>query len=229
MNGRAKKFVLDSSSIITISDNCLIKVLKNLSEREGIEFIIPESVYAESVANPLRIDRFELNALRIRDAVEEGYIRVERSTPGMRARLQRLRENAYGLCEFNGGSMMLLHLGEMEALALMKETGAEALVIDERTTRMLIEEPQNMLKFLRKRHGGGIMFNVAKLKGIREEYWDTKIFRSTELIALAYEDGSLEPELRKSGESLKAALFAAKYAGCAVSSDEIKGYLQKVR
>ena len=225
-----KTFVLDSSSIITISDNCLIKIFKNISEREGIDFCIPESVYAESVLRPLKINRYELNAMRIRDAVAEGYIKVVETTPGMARRLARLEEAAAGLCTFNGEKMPLLQAGEMETLALIKEIGADALVIDERTTRMVLEEPQNMFGFLKNRHPGGkIVLSEGRLREIREEYYDTKIFRSTELIALAYEDGSFGSELRTSKESLEAALYAAKYSGCAVSSDEIIAYLKMVK
>ena len=224
-----KKIVLDSSTIITISDNCMIKILKALSEREGISFLIPESVYRESVETPLRIRRFELNAIRIRDAVLEGYLTLVKSGPEVRSRLQGLQENADRLCTADGQRMRLLHIGEMETLALAKEINADALGIDERTTRMLVEEPENMLAFLRKRHSGKILMDHGAVEEFRRVYGNTKIFRSTEIIALAYEDGSFEGELSSTKQSLEAALFAAKYAGCAVSTDEIKSYMGAVR
>src|SRR3989344_88064 len=220
--GAPKKFVLDSSTIITISDNCLIRVMKNLAQKENISFIIPQSVYTESVETPIRIRKYELNAIRIRDAVDEGYIRVQKSTPQLRARLERLQSLADNLCTFNGERMRLLQLGEMETLALMREINADALGIDERTTRMLIEEPRNLLGFLRKRHEGKILLNDSALSEFAREYGNIKIVRSAELIALAYEDGSFGQELHTSKQALEAALFAAKYGGGAGSADGIK-------
>ncbi|HLC93043.1 MAG TPA: hypothetical protein VJH23_05035 [archaeon] len=224
-----KKIVLDSSTLITISDNCMMKVMKALSERENISFIIPESVYAESVQTPMKIRRFGLNAIRIRDAVEEGYVKIAKATPQTRQRLERLEQISQNLCTFNGEKMILLHLGEMETLALHREIGADALAIDERTTRMLIEEPEGLLSFLRKRHHGKIIMNTAQLGEFRREYGGIKIIRSTELISLAYSDGSFAEEIHATKQALEAALFAAKFGGCAVSFEEIKSYMGKIR
>ena len=226
---RQKKIVLDSSTLITISDNCMIKIMKALAEKENISFIIPESVYAESVETPMKIRKFELNAIRIRDAVQDGYVKVANTTLGIRQRMERLKEISVGICTFNGEAMVLLHRGEMETLALFKEIGADALAIDERTTRMLVEEPEKMLAFLQKRHSGKITMNSSELGKFRLDYGGIKIIRSTEIISLAYADGSFSGEISQSKQALEAALFAAKFGGCAVSSDEINDYLREIR
>src|SRR3989338_2977355 len=87
---QGNKIVVDSSSLITIYDSCIMKIVKNVSEREKISFIIPESVYVESVENPLHIKKYELNAIRIRDAVDEGYLKVAKSTQATREWMERL-------------------------------------------------------------------------------------------------------------------------------------------
>ncbi len=223
-----KKIVLDSSSLISISDNCFIKVMKHLAQKENISFIIPESVYMESVQTPARIKRFELNAIRIRDAVEEGYIKVMKTTPAMRQRMERLERETFDLCECDGEKVRLLHLGESETLALIKEINADVLAIDERTTRMLIEEPQNIVPFLQRRHEGRVSINRAALDSFRAEYGGIKIVRSVELIALSYDDGTFGEEIHRTRQALEAALYAVKFAGCAVSFNEIGNYLRKV-
>ncbi|MBI4210823.1 MAG: hypothetical protein HY544_04940 [Candidatus Diapherotrites archaeon] len=225
---RGKKFVLDSSSVITISDNCLIKVMRHLSDAEKISFMIPESVYEESVERPLRIKRFELNAIRIRDAVNEGYISVSRTTPGVKRRLAELDAITRSLCTVNGKPTQIVQLGESETLALVKETGADCLVIDERTTRMLVEDPEDLFAFLQRRLEGKVTINPGAVKRFRQLYGDVKIVRSVELIALAYEDGSLDSEVSRSRQALEAALYAAKFAGCAVSFDEIQRYMREM-
>ncbi|HLC79755.1 MAG TPA: hypothetical protein VJG83_05035 [archaeon] len=223
-----KKFILDSSSIITISDNCFIKVLKHLAQKENITFIIPESVYKESVLTPLNIKRFELSAIRIQDAVTDGYIQVAKTTESVKGKMQRIEAITDRLCSFEGSPLRVVHRGETETLALLKELGAQMLVIDERTTRMLIEEPSNIIRFLQKKYPG-INVNKQAINEFRNEYGDIKVCRSVELIALAHENGTLEREIHKSNRSLEACLYAAKFAGCAVSFDEISKYMKRVK
>ncbi|HIH09207.1 MAG TPA: hypothetical protein HA254_00900 [Candidatus Diapherotrites archaeon] len=228
-NDGKKSFVLDSSSIITIADNCFIRVLRHLSEKEGIEFIIPASVYAESVTTPLAIKRFEFSAVRIRDAVEDGYIRVAGTTPALEGRINEIESHTRDLCSCSGRRIILLQRGEIETLALLKELGSDVLVIDERTTRMLLEEPSALGNFLRKRHRCDVKLDRDSLSYFRRGFGNIKVFRSVELISLAYEDGSFEKEVHKSRQALEAALYAAKFAGCSVSFEEIKKFVSRVR
>ena len=51
--GLMKKLVFDSSSLISISEKCFMNILGELAENENVEFLIPESVYFESVSIPL--------------------------------------------------------------------------------------------------------------------------------------------------------------------------------
>lgn len=233
MNGNngagGKKIVVDSSSIITISGNCIMKVMKHVAEKEKIGFVIPESVYIESVENPLHIHKYELNAIRIRDAVEEGYLRVAKSTPATMEMMNKISRVTAKLIGANGRELRLLQWGESETLALMHELNSNILMIDERTTRMLIENPQGLTKYLSKKHDCSVQLDPEKMGWFSALFKDTKVMRSVELIALAYEDGAMDMELHKSKQALEAALYAAKFAGCAVSENEIMEYLRTVR
>jgi predicted nucleic acid-binding protein len=223
-----KTIIVDSSSLITISDNCLIKIIKNLSEMKKLNFTIPESVYEESVINPLKIKQYELNAIRIKDAVEEGYIKVKKSTSEIKSLMQYINNISSEICLANGKPLKLIQKGETEALALAKSSGAKIVMVDERTTRMLVEEPFNMHDFLEKRHHKQITINPQAAREFTAMFSGLKIIRSVELIAFAYECGAMESEVKKSKEALEASLWAAKYAGCAVSETEIKSYLNEV-
>lgn len=224
-----KKIVVDSSSLITLSSNCLLKTLKGLKEKENISFIIPESVYRESVETPLKIKRFEFNAIKIRNAVTKGILEIVKTTPEIKRTMNELSSVTANLCSADGRLLTLINKGEAETLALMKETDARILLIDERTTRMLIEEPQNVMNFLEKRHRCSITFHKGKLDLFKNFFEEIQVIRSVELIALAYDDGSFEMEMEKSKEALEAALFAAKYSGCAVSANEILDYMKTVK
>jgi len=223
------QIVVDSSSLITLSGNCFIKLLKHLTEQEKISFLMPESVYYESVQKPIKIKRFELNAVRIRDIVEEGYLKLIRTTPNIKKTMEELSTVSANIYNVKGKNFRLIDLGEAETLALMKEINSELLLIDERTTRMLIEEPQNVLEFLQRRHRCNVEFDNDSIQKFSNLFGKIKIIRSTELIALSYENGCFAKEMHRTKQALEAALYAAKFAGCAVSFEEIKSFLKNVR
>ena len=211
-----------------MSDSCFIALFKHLKEREKVSFIIPESVYYESVERPLKIKRFELNAVRIKNAVENGFLEIAKTTPEIKNMMNELSTITADLCRADGKKITLINKGEAETLALMKEINSKILLIDERTTRMIIEEPQNLMSFLQHRHKCKITINNGRMDEFKSFFTNINVIRSVELIALAYDDGAFEMQMKKSKQALEAALFAAKYAGCAVSAKEIKDYLQGI-
>ena len=68
---RMEKIICDASSLISLSENCLLGILPKL----GAEFVIPMGVKKELVDKPLKVDEFQLKALRLRKAIETGYMR----------------------------------------------------------------------------------------------------------------------------------------------------------
>ena len=62
------------------------------------------------------------------------------------------------------GYLNLLQEGEMEALALVIEIKADALLVDERTTRVIIENPKNLMKLLSKKLHTSVSINKENLK-----------------------------------------------------------------
>jgi predicted nucleic acid-binding protein len=218
------RVVFDSSSLISVSQSCLVNVLGSLKEKLGAEFIIPEAVYREAVERPISIKRFELNAIRIKKGVEEGWFSVKGvKDEQLMGEIDGLANSCFSV---RGRPVRLLQLGEVEALALIKELGADALVIDERTTRMLIENPKQLKKIMEARRRKNVRVEERQAKDFGKMFEGTAIARSIELVALSHEFGLLEQELPKGRQSLEAALFALKYSGCAVSSREINLFLQ---
>ena len=127
------------------------------------------------------------------------------------------------------GPVTLLQRGEAEALALAKIYEAKALFIDERTTRSLIENPLRLKKVLEKRQAQEIRMNERNLAAFRDMFPDLKMFRSADVIALAFEQGLFNHELSPTIVELEAALWATKFSGCAVSEVEINEYVQKYK
>ena len=224
-----KKVVFDSSTLISLSDRCLINIIGRMAVSEGVEFVIPESVLEESVLYPLKIKKFELDAVRINNAIAHKWITVAKSTKTTRNNVQRIENIVNDICIAENRPMKIVHRGEIETIAIAKELGADAIAMDERTTRMLLEEPSALKEVLQHRLHRKIMLNNRAIAEFREFSGMVPIIRSVGLIALSYEKNYFGDDLPRNRTALEAALFAAKLSGCAVSTDEIRGYLRSVR
>ena len=222
------KAVMDSSSIISISDTCLIEILGKLKDSAGIEFIIPASVERESVLRPLNIKRFELKAIRIKRAIAEGWIEVHSLGSEGNKLTDEIEHLANHSFYHKGRPVKLIHKGEAETLALAKVLDAQTLVIDERTARALVENPSRIKSVMERRREMEIEVDRKNISHLRSLFPELNIVRSAELIALAYEKGLLNGKPTPSKNMLEAALYAVKYAGCAVSSLEIEKFLKGI-
>jgi len=221
------KLVMDSSSLISISSTCLIELLEGL-KKEGMRFIIPVGVERETVLRPLNIKRFELNAIRIKKAISEGWVEVFNLGQDAKKITQELETLANHSFYHHGKPIKLIHAGEAESLALAKVLDAGILVVDERTTRTLLENPFHIKNIMERRYKIKIKTNRKNINEFKEYFPKLDVVRSTELIALAHEKGLLQEELTASKNSIEAALYALKYSGCAISSLEIEKFLKGI-
>ena len=89
------------------------------------------------------------------------------------------------------------------------------IVIDERTTRMLCENPENLRKLLQKK----LHTSVTANKDNYSYFKNFKIIRSTELAYIAYKKKLFN---LKSSDILEAMLYGLKYNGCSISEEEVK-------
>ena len=223
------RVILDSSSLIALSSSCLFNAMHKLKEKNNLDFVISEKVKNESVDRPLSINRFELNALRIREAIRRNTISVIKSSKDLDLMMKQIQDAASKIyVSEQSGPLILMHAGELEALALVKYLNAKLLAIDERITRFFVENPEELKNLLTTRRNEDIKYNAESYNLFAELLPKMTIIRSSELIALAYEQGFLETELGKGNETLKAALFALKNSGCALSGYEIKSFVDKL-
>ena len=86
--------VMDSSTLISISSNCFMNIFKRYCRKNNIKPIITPAVYSESISRPWHIKRFELNAVRIKDAVDSGVIAVAVIDKQITSESQRLMDLA---------------------------------------------------------------------------------------------------------------------------------------
>lgn len=216
--------VADSSSIISLAINCLSPVLNSL----GVKIAVTKGVYDEIITHPIHMKRFALESMRIKRLFSEGVISVRDADPKITG---EILDRANSIFELSNHYLRIIHKGEAEAISLLKEINANALLIDERTMRLLIENPEQLRDVLSRQNNQNISINHRNLELFSSIIPDVSIIRSAEIAAIAYEKGILNNYIGSNGKDvLEATLYALKFSGCAISWQEIDEYLnlQKV-
>lgn len=227
-----KVLFFDAGPIITLVMSRLSWILPPLKKQFGGKFYLTPSVKYELVDRPLKIKRFEFEAIQVMKMIREGTFEVYDNIPQQKInQLENLANNAF---KIKKKSMDVVQSGELESVASALQAGAAGVVIDERTLRLFIESGKEMESLLEHRFHKNVVANHQKIREFSEQLKGIKIIRSIELVAVAYRMGLLKdyiPPL-KGGEGLllDALLWATKTNGCAVTEQgisEIKQMLLK--
>lgn len=217
-----KLLIFDSSSLITLTMNGLLQLLVDLKKQFNGKFIITNSVKFETIDRPSSIKRFELGALEIKNLLDNKVLEMP-SSIGIND--NEIKEKTREIINKSNNSflarnefMHIIDLGEASCLALSllaKEKGMESvIVIDERTTRMLGEKPENLRKLFESK-----LHTKVQLKGDFSFLKEAKFIRSTELVYVAYKKNLVN---LKNGNVLDALLYATKFKGASISRNEIE-------
>jgi predicted nucleic acid-binding protein len=214
----AKRIVCDSSSIISMAVNCMCSFIGEL----GADLMVNKEVYDEIVSRPSGSKRYALESIRIKKLFNEGVIKVREANPRLTDEIIDVSNSIYSVKK---QYIKLIHRGEAGALALARDVGADGFMIDERTMRMIIEDPEMLSSVLSSQINQKVAINYRNLEIFRELVPPVKIIRSSEVAAVAYEKGVLGRNLGDSRkEAFLAVLYALKFSGCAISWGEIEEY-----
>jgi len=218
-----KTIIFDSSSLISLSMNGLYEELKKLKKIFNGKFLVTKEVKVEIIDRPLNIKSFELEALKLKELLDEKILEMpsalginENEITEETKKMINIANNTF----FEGGKQIhLIDAGEASCLALSRILNTKninnVISIDERTTRMLVEKPKNLEKLLSKKLHSKINFRKENLEYFR----GFRIIRSAELVYVAYKKSLVELKDRKN--VLDALLWAVKFKGCAISTEEI--------
>lgn len=220
--------IFDSSTLISLSEKCFLRLLMHVQEHSDCRFLLSQSVWEESVETPNRIHRFELNAERIREAVETGWMEIVHPTAETQKWAVQIEEWANHSFFIGKKPLAILQAGEIETMALYLSLQADAMAIDERTCRMLVEEPLRLQNHIGSKYDKKITANQAAIAKLQSKFKSALIVRSCDLLAWTYSHGLFGYELAQNPATLEASLFAVKIAGCAVSSQEILDYINRL-
>lgn len=220
---KMKNLIFDSGPLINFSMNDILDLLVKLKKEFKGDFLITKEVKQEIIDYPLTIKRFELGALRLKELFDKGIIKhadiTEQEVDILRKKRDEIMHIANSTFKTKDRDIHLIDKGESAALALLQileQKGQESvLVIDERTMRMLCENPENLRKLLQKKLH-------TQIKSNRENYSffeNFKIIRSTELAYIANKKKLFD---LKDQRVLEAMLYGLKFKGCSISEEEIE-------
>lgn len=203
--------------------NGLLDILVDLKKSFEGKFLITEAVKYEVVDRPLLIPRFELGAIRVQNLIDEGILELPASLDldpeTINRETSRLMNIANHYIKSKDTWINIISEGETSCLALSNELTKigvlNIIAIDERTTRILAERPDNLRKIISDKLHTNVKLYLSNL----DEFKNFKFIRSTELVYAAYKKNLLKLNGKK---ALEAALYATKFKGSSVSFEEIE-------
>jgi len=219
-----KAIIFDASTLITLAMNGLLPEFKELKKIFKGKFIITEDVKREIIDKPITIKRFELEALKLKQLLDDKILEMPSSLKISANEISKktieLIKIANSTFKGRGKDIKLIDSGEPSCLALSRILDEKkiknAIAVDERTTRMLGEKPENLERLLQKKLHTKVSFNKENFKFFK----GFKFIRSSELVYIMYKKKLTR--LKNGNILLDALLYAVKFKGCAISGDEIR-------
>ncbi len=227
---KTKDLVCDTSSFISLTSSCLLEIIYFLTEKCKVRFIIPPGVEDEAILYPMSkgIKKYLFSAIRIKDAINDGVIiRTEEERTVLEAEL--IMKLANNLFYMRGKPITLIQRGESEMLALALELDVKNILVDERTTRLLIEAPFKLKDHMEEEFGVNVMVNRHNMEELSKRIGNMSVIRSSELVILAYEYGFFDKYQNMEKTALEAALYRIKFSGCSIGFGEIEQCLSQVK
>lgn len=214
-----KYIIFDAGPLINFSMNGVIHLLGALKNEFPGKFLFTEEIKREVIDYPEKIKRFELEALQLEDLFKKGVIELPefgRKQAEFKKLTKEIMKIANSTFYTKKENINLIHEGEASSLALSKMLKEpNVIAVDERTTRMLCENPENLRKLLEKKLHVPIQANRKNY----DFFKNFKIIRSTELVYIISKKKLFDLDGPK---TLDAMLWGMKYKGCSISEQEIE-------
>ncbi len=223
---KEKAVLCDSSVLISLMDSCFGDMFSLIEKKTGVYFYITPGVKLEIVSHPLSIQMkaYELSALRMKALIDKNVLEeINADTEELTKKLMQIGNNIFYA---RGKPIHLIDLGETDIIATASLLNIKTLLIDERTTRMLIEAPFQLKAHLEDELRTSVYVNQENFREFQKFVEDMHVIRSVELLGIAYKLGYFESFGKDKKKAIEAALYKAKYSGSAVRFDEIEAYVK---
>ncbi len=208
----------DSSSLIALTDAGLLGALIALKQKMKGQLLITQGIIDESITYPITVPKYSFSAVRIQRALDTGVFTVISFKQQTVDRILYLTNNLF----YTNKPFHLVDKGEAEILAAAVDNDLKTLVMDERTTRTIMEAPMETKKHLENEFRIKLNVNTKLLNEFQSLTQNIHVIRSSEIVALAYEAKYFKKFKDLEQKAYESALYAIKFNGCAVGFDEIK-------
>lgn len=223
-----KVLLFDSGPIISLALNNLLWVLYDLQKKFDGAFCITKDVKREIVDTPLKTKRYKLEAIQVMRLIHDGVLTIE-DHPRLSSLTDEMLRLANSIFEAHGNYIRILHRAEMSVLALSHVHGYTTVVVDEKSTRLLIENPHRLHKNLERTLHTKVDVNKHNLEKFTSYVSFVHIIRSVELVTIAHEHNLFGDYIEALGDLslgkrtlLESLVWGVKLSGCAVSEREIR-------
>src|SRR3989338_1620240 len=176
-----KSIIFDAGPIISLATNNLLWILNPLKMQMNGKFYITDAVKRELVDKPFETKKFKFEAIQVEKMIEEGDLEIIDSER-IRQQTPLLLNKANEIFKAYNNYMKIVHYAEMSVIAAAIEINADAVVIDGKTTRFLMENPKNLIEIFRKTLHLNVKVNESNLKEFRASAMGVKTIRSVELV-----------------------------------------------
>lgn len=220
--------VCDSSSLISITDAGLFGALVVVGRNLQGSLLISEAVQNESIDRPINNPQYAFSAVRLKRALLDGIFQLARPNPNTTQKILELTNSMFYVGGMGGRALNLVHQGEAELLAIAVDNNLSTLMIDERTTRMFIEDPIGMKNHMEKEFSSKITVNQKSFQEFQIMTRNIHAIRSAEVVGLAYDMNYFGKFRELKEKAFESALYSLKFSGCAISFDEIKELVKEV-
>ena len=223
-----KTLVFDTGPIISLTVNNLLWLMQPLRKKFNGRFCIPEAVRTELIDKPFLTKKYKFESLQVEREIENKTLELLQDA-AIQATATKLLQLTNTIFVAKETSIKICQYAELQVLAAALELKADAVVIDERVTRLLVEAPEQLFAFLQKRMHARVTMNTKLLREFQQLCSEIKIVRSVELVTIAYEHGLLDeyivklPNVKRA--LLESVLWGLKVHGTAVSEEEIEEVL----
>ncbi len=213
----------DSSTLISMAITCSLPLLRKLKQSYDGKFYITESVYGETISRAMQSLRFRYEGYRVKELIDDKIIEVypDKHLAGDINELMNTINHTYFA---EGKPLNIVQLGEMSAIIAGFEEKTDAIAVDERIARLLIENTDLLKPWLEHKLHTKVTINEETMKK-----WFPRVsnkfvpLRSAEFAVTAWKKGIFGDNK----DVLYGLLWALKFAGCAITEQEIDFYMKK--
>ncbi|MEM2873985.1 MAG: hypothetical protein QW063_00795 [Candidatus Nanoarchaeia archaeon] len=214
----------DSSALISLAVTCSLPILRKLKEYYNGDFLITTSVYKETIERAMYSLRFRYEGYRLKELLDDSVLKIY-SDIKLHDQIIKLMNTINKTYTSNHKTLNIVQQGEVSTLVACARERGEAFVVDEWAARLILEDPFYLKFKLENKLHQKLEIDLNNLSAINS-YLSEKpiVLRSAEFALTAWEKGMLGDNK----DALVGLLWALKFAGCAITEQEINYYVQRL-